>query len=80
MPLTLSQSPLAHAIGLVAARRHIAPAMWRWAPVRAVRGGVVLDCHDGEPDNAVHAPSARTYSVDIMVPSVRWYEEPLGAE
>lgn len=29
----------------------IAPSIWRWAPVRAVRGGVVLDCHDGEPDS-----------------------------
>ena len=29
----------------------IAPAVWRYAPVRAVRDGVILDCNDGEPDN-----------------------------
>jgi murein DD-endopeptidase MepM/ murein hydrolase activator NlpD len=29
----------------------IAPAVWRWAPVRAVRNGVVLDRADGAPDN-----------------------------
>ena len=31
----------------------IAPVVWRWGVrLRAVRDGVILDCNDGEPDNA----------------------------